>query len=445
MVVALILTCVALAIGLLAVAFACIQYRKRLRVMERRMHPISDAAAALDRVREEAQATIAALTREERHIKLRTEELKKTLGALEDDLDIIAHGLYRPAFEFEDMDDHKDALRELYEQQRAMIQEGTAAECDQSWSRSGDQTEGERMVRDNVKLVLRAFNGDAESAIALVTWRNYTKMRERIQAAKEQIEALAARFQITINAEYVALKLRELKLTFEFEERKERERSEQRELQAEAREGERERRAAEREAEEAETEQERAEAALAKAREQSLGLHGAELAAAAVRVATAEARAKEAAEKSVRAISSAQRGKAGYVYIISNIGSFGEDVYKIGMTRRDDPNERVAELSDASVPFAFDIHALIKADDAPALEYELHEAFWHRRVNRENDRKDFFRVSLVEIREYARSKGFTTEFTMLEEAKQFRLSQEIENQLKSSSTPRPMSADATQV
>lgn len=94
----------------------------------------------------------------------------------------------------------------------------------------------------------------------------------------------------------------------------------------------------------------------------------------------------------------AQQTKKGHVYVISNLGSFGENVYKIGLTRRLDPAERVRELGDASVPFSFDIHAMIASDDAPALENQLHKEFAHRRVNAVNLRKEFFRVSLDDIR-----------------------------------------------
>jgi hypothetical protein len=107
---------------------------------------------------------------------------------------------------------------------------------------------------------------------------------------------------------------------------------------------------------------------------------------------------KLAEEKSQRALSMAQQTKSGQVYIISNIGSFGENVYKIGMTRRLEPHDRIRELGDASVPFEFDIHAMIYSDDAPALEHELHKKFITNQVNKINARKEFFKVQLKDIR-----------------------------------------------
>ena len=106
---------------------------------------------------------------------------------------------------------------------------------------------------------------------------------------------------------------------------------------------------------------------------------------------------EEAHQKFERAKSRAQETKQGHVYIISNIGSFGKDVLKIGMTRRLDPMDRVKELGDASVPFTFDVHAFIESDNAPNLESMLHNVFDHRRVNKINRRKEYFNVSLDEI------------------------------------------------
>lgn len=128
----------------------------------------------------------------------------------------------------------------------------------------------------------------------------------------------------------------------------------------------------------------------------------------------------EIKEKKERALSMAQQTKRGYVYIISNIGAFGEDVYKIGMTRRLEPTDRVKELGDASVPFQFDIHAMIYSDEARTLEYELHKAFSNKKVNMLNYRKEFFKVTLEEIEEKIKELGFEAQFTKLPEAMEYR-------------------------
>ena len=127
----------------------------------------------------------------------------------------------------------------------------------------------------------------------------------------------------------------------------------------------------------------------------------------------------------------AANARAGYVYIISNVGSFGENVYKIGMTRRLEPMDRVDELGDASVPFNFDVHAMIFSDDAPSLEAALHKAFEDRKVNMINTRREFFNVTLDEIEEVVKKNyDKTVEFTRLAPAEQYRESLKIKEQLK---------------
>ena len=135
----------------------------------------------------------------------------------------------------------------------------------------------------------------------------------------------------------------------------------------------------------------------------------------------------EAHAKSERAKSMAQQTKAGHVYIISNIGSFGENIYKIGMTRRLDPYDRIDELSSASVPFFFDAHAVIYCDDAPALESELHKKFADKRVNLVNSRKEFFRVTLEEIKQEVKTKFPKAEFSTYPEAEEFRKTMALQN------------------
>ena len=126
----------------------------------------------------------------------------------------------------------------------------------------------------------------------------------------------------------------------------------------------------------------------------------------------------------------AQQTKCGYVYVISNIGSFGEEVFKIGMTRRLEPSDRVRELGDASVPFSFDIHAMIYSNDAPSLEYTLHKRFVELQVNKANRRKEFFRVSVSDIRKIVEEMGLQAHWTIAAEALEYRETQAIEKRLQ---------------
>jgi hypothetical protein len=137
-------------------------------------------------------------------------------------------------------------------------------------------------------------------------------------------------------------------------------------------------------------------------------------------IALLEGRLQEAEQNKHRAISRAQLTKSGHVYIISNIGSFGENIFKIGMTRRLEPLDRVRELGDASVPFEFDVHAIVYTEDAPALENLLHGAFGHHRVNLVNERKEFFSVSLNDIETVLTKHGYKVDVIKTPEAKAFR-------------------------
>jgi len=137
---------------------------------------------------------------------------------------------------------------------------------------------------------------------------------------------------------------------------------------------------------------------------------------------------EEAEERNQRAKSMAQQTKKGHVYVISNVGSFGENVYKIGMTRRLDPMDRVKELGDASVPFEFDVHAIIFSEDAPTLETKLHHAFEENRVNKVNKRKEFFKTSLVSIKELTDAENLECHWTVKARAEQFRESLALEHQ-----------------
>lgn len=148
-------------------------------------------------------------------------------------------------------------------------------------------------------------------------------------------------------------------------------------------------------------------------------------------IAQLEQNLKDAHEAKERAISRAQETKSGHVYIISNLGSFGENVYKIGMTRRLEPMDRVKELGDASVPFTFDLHAMIFSENAPELENLLHKEFDDRRINKVNYRKEYFKVTLDEIEQVIKDKyEKEVDFIKVSEAQQFRETQSIIKQIQ---------------
>ena len=243
------------------------------------------------------------------------------------------------------------------------------------------------MINRQTRLTLRAFNNECEAAIANTRWNNVNAMEKRVLNAAKQIDSANNSMNLTIADAYVALRLEKLRLTHEYRERVKLEREERAELAR----AEREEKKLLAEVEAAEREEARYHQLLDKARKEAGADSG--------RIAELEAALAEAHTASERARAMAEMTRSGYVYIISNVGSFGEDVVKIGLTRRLDPDDRVRELGDASVPFGFDTHAMIYSDEAPRLEHALHAEFADRRINVANMRKEFFRVSLDQVEE----------------------------------------------
>ena len=243
--------------------------------------------------------------------------------------------------------------------------------------------------------------------------------------------------KMAITPAYRDAKLAELQLTYECEEKQYQEKEEQRRIREQMREEEKVQRELEKARQEAEREETRYERALEKAREEAAKATGEELAALTSRIQVLSNQLEEAHRQKERAISQAQLTKSGHVYVVSNIGAFGERVFKVGMTRRLDPMDRIAEIGDASVPFPFDVHAMIYSENARDLECELHKFFSNQRLNLVNLRKEFFNVTLDEIERFAREKGVTVEFTKLAEAKEYRESVSLRLQQRRSPDPPP--------
>ncbi len=178
----------------------------------------------------------------------------------------------------------------------------------------------------------------------------------------------------------------------------------------------------------AEKEEKRHQMALEQARKEVQQATDEQRALFEAKVMELEEQLTEAQKEKERAISMAQLTKSGHVYVISNIGSFGKDIYKIGMTRRLEPMDRVKELGDASVPFSFDVHAMVYSENAPELESNLHNIFDSERMNLVNRRKEFFQVSLDDVETAVKELGLDIEFTKLAEAQQYYESENIRNQ-----------------
>lgn len=346
-------------------------------------------------------------------------KLKTQIKILEEDLNDMDYGIYKPHFNFSTSEGYKLKLIELKEKEKKLIKDDKAAICEIEWTVGGSKTEGKKMMTKQTKLMLRAFNGECDAAIVKASWNNVVKMEERIKKAFEAINKMGETHKIRISQSYLDLKQSELRLTYEYEKKKHEENEEQKEIKARMREEEKAFKEAEKAREEAENEEIRYQKALEKAKEEIGQLQGEKLEEMKLQMARLEEELENARKMKERAISQAQLTKSGHVYIISNIGSFGNDVYKIGMTRRLEPMERVRELGDASVPFPFDVHAMIYSENAPELESALHREFNDRSVNLVNMRKEFFNVSLKEIEEAVLKNYGEFELTKLAEAQQY--------------------------
>ncbi|HUC83320.1 MAG TPA: DUF4041 domain-containing protein [Flavisolibacter sp.] len=348
-------------------------------------------------------------------------QLEKQINLYKETLDLNEYGVYEPAYSFEVPEQYQVELQGIYAKQKLMVQKGEAAVCTTEWTVGGSVAEGRRMTKQFIKLMLYAFNGESDALIAKVKWNNVNRTKERIQKAFDDINKLGISQHVHITEAYLALKLAELALSYEYEQKKYEEKEEQRRIREQMREEERAQKEFERARKEAEDEETRYARAIEKAQKELSTASASEVELLNEKIRSLEQNLKEAHERKERAISLAQLTKVGHIYVISNIGSFGEDVYKIGMTRRLDPLDRVKELGDASVPFQFDVHAVIYSENAPQLEYELHKNFHGRRLNRINGKKEFFKVYLDEIESFIKEQtNADIQFTKLAEAKEYR-------------------------
>jgi len=347
--------------------------------------------------------------------------LKEQIAIYDDEIEMIELGLYKPQFDFDDSELYKDKLNRIRAKQKEMMSDKTAIICTQEWTVEGSKSKGKTMTNRNIRLVSRAFNNECDAIISKVKWNNVQKAKERIVKATDAINKLSESMAININSDYLSLKLKELALTHEYIEKKQ----EEKEQQAEIRQQMREETKLEQEVLKAQKEEEKYIKMFEKAKSDAEKSTGSKLEVLQEKMKQLENDLFEAHSKSQRAKSMAEQTRAGHVYIISNIGSFGENVYKIGMTRRLEPLDRVKELGDASVPFVFDVHAMIYSEDAPGMEKSLHRAFEDKRVNLVNNRKEFFKVSLDEIKVKAQNYMKDVEFIETIEAREYRESLSI--------------------
>jgi hypothetical protein len=352
-----------------------------------------EAELQLVRQAEEAQATLrqqlTEAKQEQDDLTERLTQLRAEVTTTEETALLQEVGVYEYRHPLSDSVEYKDALKGLRERIKEMTRaDGGAVRGNTNWSVDGSAAQGRKMVRDFSKLMLRAYNAEADNLARGMKPYKLDSAVDRLGKVVTTIARLGRTMDIHISGPYHELRVYELELTADY-----------REKQAEEKEREREERERLREEQRAQKEMERERARLEKERQHYLNsLDALREKGDAEAIARLEAELGEIERAIVDVDYRAANVRAGYVYVISNLGSFGEGIVKVGLTRRLQPLDRVRELGDASVPFRFDVHALFFSEDAVGIESTMHERLSDRRVNKVNLRREFFYASPAEVK-----------------------------------------------
>lgn len=318
-------------------------------------------------------------------------------------------------------DDAGKALTAARDLSRSLVVSERAADCSYAEANRRETA---------IRFVLDAFNGKIDTILSKVRAENAGTLEQQIRDAFALVNLNGKAFRdARITPDYLNARVEELKAAAAVQALREREKEEQRRIREQIREEEKARREIEKALKDAAKEEDALQRALERVQQQAARANDEQRAQFMVQLAELQGRLAEAEAKNQRALSMAQQTKAGHVYVISNVGSFGENVLKVGMTRRLEPFDRIRELGDASVPFEFDVHAMIWTDDAPSLERKLHQQFVKNQINKVNPRKEFFRVGVAEIKSSIETLGLEATWTVASVAAQYRETLAIERAL----------------
>ena len=284
-----------------------------------------------------------------------------------------------------------------------------------------------KVVNNNIKQILRCFSTECDNHLCNLSVKNVGSAKMHIQRSYETLNKIFETDGVRLTDQILRIKLDEATLVFGYEQKKEQEREQQKAIKEQMIEEEKVRREIERAKAQIDKDEKHLNGEISKLMaymNKSTDSVQNQLYVDKIKELEAKLNSLESDKKNV--LDREQNARAGFVYIISNIGSFGENIYKIGMTRRLEPMDRIKELSSASVPFEFDVHAMIFSDDAPKLETVLHQTFDEYKVNKVNDRKEFYKVPLKDIEDVVKKNhNATVEFTLLAQAKEYRESLRI--------------------
>lgn len=327
-------------------------------------------------------------------------ESQKELIVFKEEMDLIEVGFFEePKYLFETSERFKEEIKDIREQQKKMIQDNEVIEIPDFIALIDDDKIAKQILNKQAKLMLKSFNLECDNLFSLLKPSNFSTILERIEKVAKSIEELSLSFKCGFSNEYIELKFQECELQYQFKLKQQKEKEEQQAIREQMREEQQAIRDYQKAILKAERDEEIYKEALERIKKQLEFSVAEEREKLEKKIETLELKLKEAEESSQRAKSMAEQTKKGHVYIISNIGSFGENIYKIGMTRRLEPMDRINELNNASVPFPFEVHAVIYSENAPELEKKLHNHFSNKRVNMVNTRKEFFNVDLLEIKD----------------------------------------------
>ena len=345
-----------------------------------------------DLLRQELAQLQARIRGAERELRL----LEESLVESSDSAQMQEVGIYRYHHPLQNSIEYKPVLEKIEDQTKSLVKSNKAVTATTSWTVNGSQKEGQKMVKEVSKLMLRAYVAEADNCIRSLKPTTRDSLIERLTKTRSTIAKLGQSMDIRISDEFHELKVSEIRTTSDFLKKKEEEKEAERENRARLREEEKV--AKEIAAEQAKLEKEKQKISVALEKMQSVEpqkqdeKHFAGIQAMQATLVEIDSGLTGLTERAANV-------KAGHVYVISNIGSFGSSMIKIGMTRRLDPEDRVKELSDASVPFQYGVHALFFSNDAQGLEAALHEKFDKKRVNLANRRREFFFATPAEVRD----------------------------------------------
>lgn len=409
--IALILVVCVLAIVVILLSWAALRASNRTKVLNEKLADPEALPKAL--------ANTATLSKKIENGQILIQQVQSENASFADKLRYVNARLYPPVFKHDDSQNLKTAVRQCRDQQLSCILNGSAADSYSDWEWFGSKSDGRAMVAAYKEQLISAFNAEFDTIRRQMRAATVSTAQRKLIKLREQLERLSETVKCTITSDYFNLKLNELDVWASELARKEDEKQRKKEQQQKLRE-ENKLSGESIDTEEVEEQLEFTKSELAAARKQALELAGLADRELNKEIAKLEKQIAASEEKLTRATSEAQRTRAGYIYVISNVGSFGEGVVKIGMTRRLEPMDRVTELGDASVPFRFDVHTLAFVENAPTVERKLHEHFDDRRINTQNTRKEFFRAEPQEVQSVLEAMGVQSDWYFDVEAREYR-------------------------